>query len=79
MSDPAPSPLFDLLFTSAHLELLHAATQDIVTSAHIVRIVNFLIGHCCILTIYYFHILFKPFGTRAFLFCKLSDIQDALL
>ncbi len=49
------SSLFHLLFTS---ELLHAVIQDFSSRFGTVgRIVNFLIGHCCIVTeMYYFHV-----------------------
>ncbi len=48
---------FDL-FTSANLELLHTATQDFsLCFGTVDRIVNFLIGHCCIITqMYYFQV-----------------------
>ncbi len=63
-----------LLFRLVHLELLHAALQDF--SSHfgaVDRIVNFLIGHCCIVTeIYYFHVSCSLF------LCAYSHIQGAL-
>ncbi len=51
------SSLFDLLFTSAHLEL-NAAIQDFSSRFGTVDIiVNSLISHCCIVTkMYYLHV-----------------------
>ncbi len=50
--------LFDRLFTSTHIELLHAALQDFSSRFGTVdRNINFLIGHYCIVTKkYYFHV-----------------------
>ncbi len=71
------------LFTSAHLVLLHAAIHWYFSSCFGTanRIVNCLIGHCCIVTkMYYFHVFLSPsvlaLSRDAFL-CAHNHIQSA--
>ncbi len=72
------SSLFDRLFTSAHLELLHAAIQDFSSRfATVDRIVHFLIGHCCILTIYSYVFLSRWYSCSPFL-CTQSHLRRVL-
>ncbi len=76
VSDSAPSPLsFYLLFTSGHLELLHAVIQDF--SSHFGttdRVVNFLIGHWCII---FLSLSILALSRGGFL-VRCSHIQSAL-
>ncbi len=75
------SSLFDLLFTSVHLQL-NAAIQDFSSRFGRVDIIaNSLIGHCCIVTeMYYLHIFLSLLvlaGSKGAFLCAHSHIQSA--